>query len=179
MPAARSERFFPRDSAPHQSKSTARSFPSPSAAARATRVAPDLPLHAEKARSILEEQFDDERVFESEVPFSDLAREPGPLREGKARRFRVDHKERGSLRRVFRDDGLASRNRSHDTPAKPHAHNSKPKSKLKAANRALQVEVFIPSTVSVGNLARILGVKLGPLHFYMTTFRLFIALMFR
>ena len=166
MPAARSERFFPRDSALHQSRSTARPFlPSPSTPARATRVVPDLPLHAEKARSILEEQFDDEGFFEREVPFSDLAREPGPLRESKARRSKVDHKERGSLRRAFRDDGLASRNRSHDTPAKPHAQNSKSKNKLRAANRAPQVEVFIPSTVSVGNLARILGVKLSPPHF--------------
>ena len=165
MPPARSDRFSPRDSAPHQSKSAARPFPSPSTAARSRRAPPHLPIHTEKVRSISEEQFDDEGTLESEVPFIDYTREPGPLRESKARRFKIDHKERGSLRRTFRDDVLPSRNRSHDTPAKANAQNPKPTNKLKALKKTPKAEVFIPSIVSVGNLARILGVPLGRLHF--------------
>ena len=161
MPAARSERFSPRDS-PHRSNSAVHPFPSRSAGARSRPATHDPALHAEKFRSTSEEQLDDEGTFESDVSPPDYAR--GVLRDSKTRRVKVSHKERGSLRRAFRDDDLPSRNRNRDTPAKPHAHTSKQKIKLKAQNRT-RVEVFIPSTVSVGNLARILGVSLGRPHF--------------
>jgi translation initiation factor IF-2 len=157
MPGAGSERPFPRDSAPHRSKFPAHSIPSPSTAARSGRAARDTALPAETDLSTSEEWPVNEGNFESEVSsnYTRLA-----LRESRERRFKIVHKERGSLSRAFRDDDLPSRNHSRDTPTKTHAQNSKPKGKLKALKGA-QVEVFIPSTVSVGNLARILGVSLG------------------
>lgn len=162
IPATGSERSSPRDSALHQPHSAAPAFPLRSAAAPSTRTDHDPGLHAEKVRPLLDEQPDDEGTFESEVPCSDYAREA--LKDSRARRLKIAHKEHGSLRRAFRDDELLSRNRHRDTPAKTHAHKPKPKSNWKALKKT-KVDVFIPSIVSVGNLARILGVTLGAPHF--------------
>lgn len=159
MPAAAGSDRFSRDSAPHQSKSVAPPFPSPRTAARTGRVTHDPPVLTENVRFTSEELFDDGRNFESDVSISGYARES--LRESKGRRLKIGHKERGSLKRAFWDDGLPSRNHDRDTPA---TQISKPKGKLKTLNKT-QVEVFIPSTVSVGNLARILKVPLGGPHF--------------
>jgi hypothetical protein len=157
MPAARSDRFS-RDSAPYQSKSVTHPFPSPRTAAPSGRATHDSPLRTEKVRFTSGEQFDDGQTFESDVSISGYG-----LREGKGRRLKIGQ-ERGSFRRAFWDDDQPSRNRDHDTLAKTHAQVSKPKGKLKTLNKT-QVEVFIPSTVSVGNLARILKVPLGGPHF--------------
>ncbi len=152
MPVKGSERSSRRDSAPHLSNP----------AARSRRESREPALHIEKVRSTSEEQLDDEGTLESEDPFSDYARES--LKDSKPRRLKIAHKERGSLRRAFRDDGLPSRNRNRDTPGKTHAQHPNSKSKLKALNKT-KVDVFIPSIVSVGNLARILGVSLSEPHF--------------
>jgi hypothetical protein len=162
MPPSGSERSSRRDSAPHQSHSVARPSPLGSAAARSRPATHEPGLLAEKVLSPLEELSDDEGTFESDVPCSDYAREA--LKDSRARRLKIAHKEHGSLRRSFRDDGLPFRNRNRDTPVKTHAQNPKPKSKWKALDKT-KVDVFIPSTVSVGNLARILGVSLGVPHF--------------
>jgi translation initiation factor IF-2 len=158
MPAAGSDRSSPRDSALHRSRSAAPTFPLRNAAARSRRETHEPGFHAEKVRSLPKERPDDEGTFESEIPISDFAREA--LKDSRARRLKLAYKEHGSLKRAFRDDELPSRNRNRDTPAKTHAQNPKPKSNRKALNKA-KVDVFIPSTVSVGNLARILGVSLG------------------
>jgi len=162
MPATRSNRFPPRDSAPHPSNSAARPFPSSSAAVRLRRATHETAPHAEKVNPIWEGEFDNEGTFESEVPCSDYDHEA--LKHNKVRRLKIVHKERGSFRRAFRDDELPSRNRNRDTPAKTHAQNQKSERKLKRLNEA-RVEVFIPGIVSVGNLARILGVSLSEPYF--------------
>ncbi|KAN0123829.1 hypothetical protein V8E52_002319 [Russula decolorans] len=164
MPATGSERSSRRDSPPHRSQSAAPAFLSPSAAARSRRGTHEPGLHVEKVGSPSEELSDDEGTFESEVPCSDYTRET--LKDSRARRLKITHKEHRSLRRSFRDDELPSRNRNRDTPAKTHAQNSKPKSKQKTLSKT-KVDVFIPSIVSVGNLARILGVSLGKLQWKM------------
>ena len=161
MPLAGSEvapRSFSRDPAPRLSNSTAQAFPSPSAAARTTRGAQDPARHAERPRTTSEVTFVEEGDIESEVSYPDFVREE--LRDNKSRRLKIAYKERGSLRRAYRHDELPSRNRNHDTPVKSHAPMVKPKGKPKLLNGAKR-EVFIPSIVSVGNLARILGVSLG------------------
>ena len=152
----RSPRSLPRDPAPHLSNSTSHPFPSPSAAVRPRRTSHELNRHVETVRSTSEEDCAEEGTLDdSEVSYSDHARDLL-----KARRSRVAHKERGSLRRAFRDDDLPFRNRNRDAPTKVLAQNSRPKSKPRALNQT-KVEVFIPSIVSVGNLSRILGVSLG------------------
>jgi len=155
----RPPRSFPRDPALPLSSSTPHPFPSPSTAARsrqATREPARLP-----ESNLSADQFVEEATFGSEDSYSNYARER--LNESKARRSRVEHKERGSLRRTFRDDELPSRNRDGDPHTKAHSQHPKPKSKSKALN-GIKAEVVIPSVVSVGNLARILGVSLGELH---------------
>lgn len=159
MPAG-SERSSRRDSAPHQSHSVP-TFPLRSAAGHSRQATHEPGIHAEAVPPPSEEQSDDEVTFESEVPCSDYAREA--LKESRARRLKIAHKEHGSLKRAFRDYGLPSRNRNRDTPARTHAQNPKPKSKRKVLDKT-KVDVFIPSIVSVGNLARILGVSLGRLQ---------------
>jgi len=155
----RPPRSLPRDSTPRLSNSAVHPFPSPSTAVRPRQARHELNRHAETVRSGSEEECTEEGTFEdSEGSYSDHAREL--LKEGKARRSRVVHKERGSLRRAFRDDDLPSRNRNRDASTKVLTQNSKPKNKPRALNQT-KVEVFIPSIVSVGNLSRILGVSLG------------------
>lgn len=160
MPATGSERSSPRDSALHRSHSAAHHFRS--TAARSRRAPHDPGLHAENVLSPPEEQPDEEAAFESEVPCSDYALEAH--KDSRARRLKIAYKEHGSLRRALRDDELPFRNRNRDTSGKIHAKNPKPKNKRKALNET-KVDVFIPSIVSVGNLARILGVTLGAPHF--------------
>jgi hypothetical protein len=153
----RSPRSLPRDPAPHLSDSAIHPFPSPSTAARPRRTTYELNRHAESIRSTSED-FTDEGTFEPEVSYSDHACELP--KQSKARRLRAMHKERGSLRRTFRDDDLPSRNSSRNAPTKVLPLNSRPKNKPRALNET-KVEVFIPSIVSVGNLSRILGVSLS------------------
>lgn len=159
MPGTGSERSSQRDSPPHRSQSAAPTIPLRGAAARTRRGTHEPVLHLEKVGSPLEEQSDDDGTFESEVPFSDYTRDA--LKDSRARRLKIAYKEHKSLKRSFRDDELPSRTRNRDPPAKTHA---KPKNKQKALNKT-KVDVFIPSIVSVGNLARILGVSLGTPHF--------------
>ncbi|KAH9966697.1 initiation factor 2 [Russula dissimulans] len=168
MPKSRSERErpssfrpFPRDPALSPSNSTPHPFPSPSTAARSRRTTrePARPPFPESNNSA--NQFVEEATFESEVPHPYYAREG--LRESKARRSRVEHKERGSLRRTYE---LQSRNRDRDTPTKAYSQHPKPKNKSKALN-GIKAEVVIPSVVSVGNLARILSVSLARLQWKM------------
>ena len=157
----RPPRSLPRDLAPHLSNSAAHPFPSPRTAVRPIprQASHELNRHVETVRSTPGEECTGAGTFDdSEVSYSDHGREL--LKEGKARRSRVAHKERGSLRRAFRDDDLPSRNRHRDAPAKVITQNSKPKSRPRVL-RETKVEVFIPSIVSVGNLSRILGVSLG------------------
>lgn len=152
-----SPRSLPRDTPPHSSNSVVHPFPSPSTAARPRRATREPKRYVESDRSALEEDLAEEAPFEGEISYSDPAREV--LKESRARRSKVAHKERGSLKRTW-DDDLPSRSRNRDTPTKVLLQNSKPKSKSRALNET-KVEVFIPSIVSVGNLSRILGVSLG------------------
>jgi len=163
----RPPRSLPRDFAPHLSNSAAHPFPSPSTAVRPRQARHEINRHVETVRSA--ECTEDGTFDDSEVSYSDHAREL--LKDSKARRSRVAHKERGSLRRAFRDGDLPSRNRHHDAPIKVITQNSKPKSKPRAL-RETKVEVFIPSIVSVGNLSRILGVSLGTSAFSQETPRI-------
>ena len=152
----RSPRSLPRDPAPHLSNSASHPIPSPSTAVRPRRTSRELNRHVETVRSPSAEECTEEGTLDDgEDSYSDHARDLL-----KARRSRVAHKERGSLRRAFRDDDLPSRNRNRDAPTKVLTQNSRPKSKPRALNQT-KVEVFIPSIVSVGNLSRILGVSLG------------------
>jgi hypothetical protein len=163
MPLARSEaapRPFSRDPTPRLSNLASRTFPSPDTAALTRRGTREPARYAEIARTISEETIVEDGNLESEVSYSDYACEE--LRDNKSRRSKITHKERGSLRRVYRDDVPPSRNR--DAPAKSHAQVVRPKGKPKILNKTKR-EVFIPSIVSVGNLARILGVSLSGLCF--------------
>ncbi|KAF8493776.1 hypothetical protein F5888DRAFT_1908607 [Russula emetica] len=161
MPATEFERSSLHNSALHWPHSAAPAFPLRSAAVHSKRTTHEPGLHAEEVHPLLEERPDDEGTFESEVPCSDYAREA--LKDSRARRLKITHKEHGSLRRALRDDELPSRNRNCVTHVKTHTHNPKPKSKQKAL-KGTKVDVFIPSTMSVGNLARILGVSIGRLQ---------------
>ena len=154
----RPPRSHPRDTPPHISKSVIYPTPSPSTAARPGRATREPNRYVESGRSALTEDLVEEAPFEGEISYSDHALEV--LKESRARRSKVAHKERGSLKRTFRDDDLPSRSRNRDTPTKVLVQNSKPKSKPRTLNET-KVEVFIPSIVSVGNLSRILGVSLG------------------
>jgi hypothetical protein len=161
MPATASNQSSPRDSA-HRSNSAARPFPSSSAAVRLRRATHETAPHAEKVNPIWEGEFDNEGTFESEVPCSDYDHEA--LKHNKIRRLKVAQKERGSFRRALRDDVLPFRNRNRNTPAPTHAPSQKPERKLKRLKEN-RVGVFIPGVVSVGNLARILGVSLSEPYF--------------
>jgi hypothetical protein len=107
------------------------------------------------------------------VPYFDYAHDES---RDKSRRSKVAHKERGSLRRAYSGDELP-RIRDRITPVKSHAQTVRSKGKLKALNETKR-QVFIPSFVSVGNLARILGVTLGGPASY-ETFLIFIAMLIR
>jgi translation initiation factor IF-2 len=166
----RPPRSLPRDPAPHLPNSAAHPFPSPSTAVHPRQASHELNRHVETVRSTPEEECTEEGTLDdNEVSYSDRTREL--LKEGKARRSRVAHKERGSLRRASRDDDLSFRNRHRDAPAKVITQNLKPKSKPRAL-RKTKVEVFIPSIVSVGNLSRILRVSLGTSAFSQKTPRI-------
>ncbi|OJA13042.1 hypothetical protein AZE42_04385, partial [Rhizopogon vesiculosus] len=67
---------------------------------------------------------------------------------------RVNLKDRGSLRHA-RDGAIPSHPRMHQTNQKP---GSKAK-KAKAYSKKVAVDVYIPTTVSVGQLARLLNVR--------------------
>jgi hypothetical protein len=159
MPPAGSEaapRSSSRDPILRPSNSAARTFSPPNTAARTRRGTEPARL-VESACAVPEETFIEEGDFESEVPYSDYSHEE--IRNNRSKRSRIAHKERGSLRRTYRDDE-PPQNRNSDTPLKSHAQIVKPKGKLKVLNETKR-EVFIPGIVSVGNLARILGVSLG------------------
>jgi hypothetical protein len=161
MPRTRPEsapRTISRDSAPHLANSAARSLPHPGSATQSRRDPRDHSLRAQTAHAPLEEPFVEAEDFESEALSSDQVR--GDFANNKPRRSRVAHKERPSLRLGYSDLG---RNRSRDKVMKPHAphgSNAKLKSKPKVLNKT-KPEVFIPSVISVGNLARILRVSLS------------------
>jgi len=67
---------------------------------------------------------------------------------------RANLKDRGSLRHA-RDGAIPSHPRVHQTHSKP---SSKAK-KAKAYSKKVAVDVYIPTTVSVGQLARLLNVR--------------------
>jgi hypothetical protein len=154
----RPPRSLPRDTPPHIYNSVIHPVPSPSTAARPRRATREPKRYVENVRSVPEKVLAEETPFEGEIPYPDHAFEV--LKESRARRSKVAHKERGSLRRTFRDDGPSSLSRKRDRPTKVPVQNSKPKGKPRALNET-KVEVFIPSIVSVGNLSRILRVSLG------------------
>ncbi|KAH9005183.1 hypothetical protein EDB86DRAFT_2882080 [Lactarius hatsudake] len=137
MPSRRPESFprtTVRDSAPHLANSAARGLPHLGAQ---SRIDPrDHSLRAETAHA----------------PSVETARRSGRSRENA-----------GSLRLAYGDFEPSSRNRSRDKVMKPPGSNAKLKSKPKVLNQTKR-EVFIPSIVSVGNLARILRVSLSRLQ---------------
>jgi hypothetical protein len=149
-------RSFLRDPTPRLSNSTSRAFPSPKTAERTRRSAYEPARHADDARTISEETFAEEENFEIKVPYFDHTHDKS---RDKSRRSKVAHKERGSLRRAYSGDELP-RIRDHIIPVKSHTQTAKSKGKLKTLNETKR-QVFIPSFVSVGNLARIIGVSLG------------------
>ncbi|KAH9079440.1 translation initiation factor IF-2 [Lactarius deliciosus] len=157
MPSRRPEsspRPTVRDSAPHLANSAARGLPHLGSATQ-SRIDPrDHSLRAETVHAPSED-------LESEALPSDQVR--GDLAYNKPRRSKVTHKERGSLRLAYGDFEPSSRNRSRDKVMKPPGSNAKLKNKPKALNQTKR-EVFIPSIVSVGNLARILRVSLSRLQ---------------
>ena len=159
MPRTRPEsssRAISRDPAWHLANSAARSPSHPRSAMHPRRDSQGHSLRAETAPAPSQELFVEAVDFEIEAPSSDQVH--GDF-ANKTRRSRVAHKERGSLR--LRSDFEPSfRNRSRDKVLKPHESNAKLKSKPKVLNR-IKPEVFIPSIISVGNLARILRVSLG------------------
>jgi hypothetical protein len=164
MPRTRNE-SSPRTTAPHLANSTARSPSHPQSATHPRRNPRDHSLPAETAPAPSEELSVEVEGFEVEAPYSD--RLHGDLANNKTRRSRVAYKERGSLRLAHGNFEASFRNRDRDKVMKPHAphgSNAKFKSKPKVLNQK-KLEVFIPSIISVGNLARILRVSLGRSHF--------------
>jgi hypothetical protein len=165
MPRTRPEsapRPISRDPAPHLANSAARSLSHPRSATYARRDPRDHSLRTEAAPAPSEELFVEAEDFGSEALSFD--RVHGNLTNNKSRRSRVAHRERGSLRMAYSDFEPSFRNRSRDNVIKPHGSNAKLKSKPKALNRT-KPEVFIPSIISVGNLARVLRVSLGKPRF--------------
>lgn len=67
---------------------------------------------------------------------------------------RTSHKERGSLLSRTEEDKS-----SHSSPLSQNKDQIKMKKKV--IEKKATADVFIPSTVSVGTLARLLGVRLG------------------
>ncbi|KAI9466239.1 hypothetical protein BJY52DRAFT_1240593 [Lactarius psammicola] len=164
MPSRRPEsspHTVSRDPAPHHANSAARSLPHPGSVTHSRRDPRDHSLRAETAPAPSKELFVEAEDFESEALSSDQVH--AGLANNKPRRSRVAHKERGSLRLAYNDYGPSSRNRSRDKVTKPHGANAKLKSKPKVLNRT-RPEVFIPSIITVGNLARILRVSLSRLQ---------------
>ena len=164
MPRTRPDstpRTSSRDFAPHLANSAARSLPHLGSAMHPRRDPRDHSFRAETAPAPSEELFVEAEDIESEaLPFGQVR---GDFANNKSRRSKIAHKERGSLRPAYSD----FRTRSRDKVMKPHApheSNAKPKSKPKVLNRT-RPEVFIPSIISVGNLARILRVSLSRLCF--------------
>jgi len=150
-------RTISRDPAPHLANSAARS--SPHLGRASGRDSHEPSLSAETTRAPSEELFVEGEDFESEALSFDHIH--GDLANNKPRRPRGTHKERGSRRPAYSDSETSFRNRSHDKTIKSHVSSTKLKRKPKLLNNQAKPEVFIPSIISVGNLARILGVSLS------------------
>jgi hypothetical protein len=166
MPRTRPEstpRTISRDPAPHLANNLAARSRSHPRNVTHPRIDPrDHSLRTEATPAPSRELIVEAEDFESEALSSDqVHREPA---NNKPRRSRVTHKERGSLRLAYSDFEPSFRNRGRDKVMKPHGSNAKLKSKPKVLNNK-KTEVFIPSIISVGNLARILRVSLGRPHF--------------
>lgn len=165
MPRTRPEstpRTISRDPAPHLANNLAARSRSHPRNVTHPRIDPrDHSLRTEATPAPSRELIVEAEDFESEALSSDqVHREPA---NNKPRRSRVTHKERGSLRLAYSDFEPSFRNRGRDKVMKPHGSNAKLKSKPKVLNNK-KTEVFIPSIISVGNLARILRVSLGRLQ---------------
>ena len=161
MPRTRTE-SFPRPTAPHLANSAARNPSHPQSATHPRRDPRGHSLRVENAPAPLEELSVEVEGLEIEAPYSD--RLHGDRANNKTRRSRIAYKERGSLRLAHGDFEPSFRNRSRDKVMKPHGSNTTFKSKPKVLNQK-KLEVFIPSIISVGNLARILRVSLGRSRF--------------
>ncbi|OAX38903.1 initiation factor 2 [Rhizopogon vinicolor AM-OR11-026] len=148
-----SRRILQRDQAPHMG----------------ARPSPPQKESAEAPKRQREEPYGERKnwkaVESSQVRVADAAQESSRFSAaftvddhsdvGRNRRSeRVNLKDRGSLRHA-RDGAIPSHPRMHQTNQKP---GSKAK-KAKAYSKKVAVDVYIPTTVSVGQLARLLNVR--------------------
>lgn len=93
--------------------------------------------------------------------------------DSRSRHRRTQFKERGSLMsRLSHDVDVSSHSRSSRTPSAQVTTKEKSVKSPKAAKQ-VNVDVFIPTVVSVGNLARLLNVKLGTSSIIFFVYRLF------
>ena len=130
------------------------------------RGAPDLELHDN-------EQIDDKQLELQEPPLDAVIKEDEVgttegLGENSGRtdvnrdyrQRRVGYKERGSL--VTRiDENIAISSHSRTSTHHPQFKATKLRKKKTLQEKKIAVDVYIPSTVSVGMLARLLNVRLG------------------
>jgi hypothetical protein len=111
-------------------------------------------------RRAREEDEEESALYANDVPAS-------AGRGHKLGRDRTNFKTRGSIASHFREEGAAvpaySRT-GYDIKAKLGARREKERIRKAKSVKKVNVDVFIPSTVSVGQLARLLNVRMGEYH---------------
>ncbi len=81
---------------------------------------------------------------------------------GSARNKRSQYKERGSIISRLKDEVVIP-SHSRVTSSRSGIKEKEQKKNTSKAHKPIHVDVFIPSVVSVGNLAKLLNVRLGTL----------------
>ena len=84
-------------------------------------------------------------------------------------REKANYKTRGSIASHFREQGAvipAYSRTGYDIKAKLGARREKERIRKAKSVKKVNVDVFIPSTVSVGQLARLLNVRMGEYHMF-------------
>lgn len=81
--------------------------------------------------------------------------------DGRGKRPKIMYKERGSLSLALEDETFS---RHYQDRSDSQQVKVKKKKNKKVQLKQIKRDVFIPTTVSVGNLARLLGVSLNTLH---------------
>lgn len=117
----------------------------------------------EQEQEVLEPELDD--VVDAIRP-PPIASVSIRARNRKEKQPRRDFNERGSILTRLGDEDVAIPTNSR-APARASQQSSRPRDKGKKSAKAVKpvnVDVYIPSVVSVGNLARLLNIRLDPLR---------------
>jgi hypothetical protein len=123
------------------------------------RLERDLPRNA-ISENKTEKPPDELKVNEAETDnFEDVS--DGAVDPRGSRQRRGSFKARGSLASLVRED-MAIPGHSKSSTLRPKTNPSKSWKKKAHIEKKVKIDVYIPSTVSVGTLARLLNVRLGP-----------------